>query len=115
MVGLDAHLGADLMSATRTITQAELAEIILLALSHVRRVEINEAVSGGGMKDMRTIGERIRSHQRWTRAVHKLTGGPRLVVDNDCPLPPKRDPARGIKGIRIIHNNGGDDHGPEAA
>ena len=28
MVGLDAHLGADLMSATRTITQAELAEII---------------------------------------------------------------------------------------
>jgi hypothetical protein len=104
------------MDRDRTITQAELAEIILLALSHVRRVEINgEAVSGGGMKDMRTIGERIRSHQRWTRAVHKPGGGPRLVVDNDCPLPPKRDPARGIKGIRTIHNNGGDDHGPEAA
>jgi len=102
------------MDRDRTITQAELAEIILLALSHVRRVEINgEAVSGGGMKDMRTIGERIRSHQRWTRAKHLLSGGPRLVVDNTDPMR-KREPAHGIRGIRTIYQ-GGDDHGPEAA
>jgi len=65
------------------------------------------------MKDTRTIGERIRSHQRWTRAVHKLGCGPRLVVDNTCPLPAKRDPAREIKGIRTIY--GYDDGGPPDA
>jgi len=66
------------------------------------------------MKDTRTIGERIRSHQRWTRAVHKLTGGPRLVVDNTCPVP-KCDASRAIRGIRTIY--GQDDHGgpPDAA
>jgi hypothetical protein len=61
------------------------------------------------MQDNRTIGERARSHQRWTKAMHKLSGGPYLVVDNTCR---KRDHSRGIRGARLIYG-GGD--GPDAA
>lgn len=61
------------------------------------------------MKDARTIGERDRSHQRWTQEMHRLTGGPRLIVDNTCPVAPIRRP---IRGIRIIN---GEDGGPDAA
>lgn len=60
--------------------------------------------------DNRTIGERDQAHQQWIKGWRRMGGGPRLVVDNTCPLPRRQQQA--IRGIRIIN---GDEGGPPDA